>query len=78
MRYFTDDRGRTFDDFSGGNGVDTISYKRRTAGVKVLALKYRETGYDCNFAGSWRCDDPFFNALRANPAVLGKEWEAFR
>ena len=33
------------------------------AGVKVLALKYRETGYDTEFDGSFTCDDPYFNSL---------------
>lgn len=30
-------------------------------GFKILALKYRETGYDTEFAGSFECDDEFFN-----------------
>jgi hypothetical protein len=33
------------------------------AGVKVLTLKYRESGYDCDFAGSFHCDDEFYNTL---------------
>ena len=33
------------------------------AGVKILALRYRETGYDAEFAGAFSCDDPFFNTL---------------
>ncbi len=33
------------------------------AGVKILSLQYRETGYDTEFAGSFECDDPFFNEL---------------
>ena len=32
-------------------------------GVKVIALKYRESGYDCDIAGSFHCDDEFFNTL---------------
>jgi hypothetical protein len=32
-------------------------------GVKVLELKYRESGYDTEFAGSFHCSDPFFNKL---------------
>jgi hypothetical protein len=32
-------------------------------GVKVLALKYRETGYDSDFAGHFKCDDPALNRL---------------
>ena len=31
------------------------------AGFKILALKYRETGYDTELAGSFECDDEFFN-----------------
>ena len=33
------------------------------AGVKILALKYRETGYAADFTGKFQCDDPFFNTL---------------
>jgi hypothetical protein len=33
------------------------------AGVEILALKYRETGYDCDFSGSFTCDAPFFDDL---------------
>ena len=33
------------------------------AGVKILSLQYRETGYNAEFAGSFRCDDPFYNTL---------------
>lgn len=32
-------------------------------GVKILVLKYRETGYNTEFAGSFFCDDPYFNRL---------------
>lgn len=32
-------------------------------GIRVLELKYRETGYDAEFAGSFTCDDPFYNRL---------------
>ncbi|WP_185154124.1 alpha-L-rhamnosidase C-terminal domain-containing protein [Fulvivirga sp. M361] len=32
-------------------------------GIEVLALKYRETGYNTTFAGSFECDDPFYNQL---------------
>ena len=34
------------------------------AGVKILALKYRETGYDTEFAGTFECDDEFLNRYR--------------
>ena len=33
------------------------------AGVKILALKYRETGYNADFTGKFECDDPFYNTL---------------
>jgi len=32
-------------------------------GVKVLELKYRESGYNTEFGGSFHCSDPFFNKL---------------
>ncbi len=31
--------------------------------VKVIDLKYRETGYDTDFKGSFQCDDLFMNRL---------------
>lgn len=43
------------------NGHDVRYYFPK--GVKVLELKYRETGYDTEFTGSFACDDPFFNRL---------------
>ena len=33
------------------------------AGVKILSLKYRESGYDTDLAGKFHCDDPFFDAI---------------
>ncbi len=32
--------------------------------VKVTALRYRETGYDTDFSGTFLCDDDFLNRLR--------------
>ncbi|GAA0873333.1 glycoside hydrolase family 78 protein [Gangjinia marincola] len=32
-------------------------------GITVLDLKYRETGYDTEFSGSFSCDDAFYNKL---------------
>ena len=32
-------------------------------GVELLELKYRETGYDTEFSGSFNCSDTFFNRL---------------
>lgn len=33
------------------------------ADVEVLEVKYRETGYDADFTGTFHCDDPFYNEL---------------
>jgi hypothetical protein len=33
------------------------------AGVKVLGLRYRETGFDTAFSGRFECDDPDLNLL---------------
>ena len=32
-------------------------------GVKILSLKYRETGFNCDFTGSFECSDGFYNTL---------------
>ncbi|MDO4587132.1 MAG: alpha-L-rhamnosidase C-terminal domain-containing protein [Planctomycetia bacterium] len=32
-------------------------------GVKIIELKYRETGFNSEFAGYFNCDDPFYNEL---------------
>jgi len=32
-------------------------------GIKVLCLKYRETGYDTEFAGSFQSSDDFLNRI---------------
>jgi hypothetical protein len=34
------------------------------AGFKILALKYRETGYNTDFTGTFECDDDFLNRYR--------------
>ena len=41
---------------------DSISYKA-PAGVTIESVKYRQTGYDTTFAGSFTCNDPFYNQL---------------
>ena len=33
------------------------------AGMKIVSLSYRETGYATRFSGAFTCDDPFFNTL---------------
>ena len=32
-------------------------------GIEIIDLKYRQTGYDTDFAGGFTCDDPFYNSL---------------
>ena len=43
---------------SGESAIYTIP-----AGVTVRAVKYRETGYDTTFAGSFECNDSDYNVL---------------
>jgi hypothetical protein len=33
-------------------------------GAKIISLKYRETGYNTEFTGTFECDDRFLNELR--------------
>ena len=44
------------------NGHD-VRYILPDEGVEVLEVKWRESGYDSDFAGSFRCNDEFFNTL---------------
>lgn len=37
---------------------------RVPAGVRILGLKFRETGYDTAFTGTFSCDDALLNRLR--------------
>jgi len=32
-------------------------------GVKINSLNYRETGFDCDFTGYFKCNDPFYDKL---------------
>ena len=38
------------------------------AGIKLLDLRYRESGFDTEFAGTFACDDDFLNRLRVKAA----------
>ena len=44
--------------FNGHNVIYTIP-----KGIKILDLKYRETGFNTEFTGSFKSDDPFVNKL---------------
>ena len=64
--YITRDGEQSFEVPAWGNG-HFVTY-RIPDGVKVLGLDYRETGYDADLAGEFRCDDPFLEALWAKCA----------
>ncbi|MEN8230289.1 MAG: alpha-L-rhamnosidase C-terminal domain-containing protein [Bacteroidota bacterium] len=36
---------------------------RIPSGVRIKALKYRETGFNCEFSGYFKCNDNFYNKL---------------
>lgn len=57
--YITREGSQNFECLGWMNG-HTVMYLF-PAGVKVKSLKYRETGYDTEFAGSFSTDDPFLN-----------------
>jgi len=59
--YVTRDGVQEYESLGWFNGQDVL-YKI-PAGVKVLDLKYRETGYGTEFSGWFTCDDPFCNRL---------------
>ncbi len=59
--YITKEGEQEFESLGWFNG-EHITYKI-PKGVKVVSLKYRETGYDSSFSGNFRCDDEFLNSL---------------
>ena len=59
--YITKEGEQEFEALGWVNG-EHITYKI-PKGVTVLALKYRETGYDSAFSGDFKCDDEFMNSL---------------
>ncbi len=59
--YITKEGEQEFEALGWVNG-EHITYKI-PKGVKVVALKYRETGYDTSFSGDFKCDDEFMNSL---------------
>jgi alpha-L-rhamnosidase len=59
--YVTRDGVQEYESLGWFNGQDVLC--KIPAGVKVLGLKYRETGYDTEFSGAFTSDDPFFNQL---------------
>ena len=59
--YITKEGEQEFEALGWFNG-EHITYKI-PRGVTVVSLKYRETGYDSSFCGSFKCDDEFLNSL---------------
>ncbi|MBE6813534.1 MAG: glycoside hydrolase [Ruminococcaceae bacterium] len=59
--YITKEGEQEFEALGWFNG-EHITYKI-PKGVTVLSLKYRETGYDSEFSGDFKCDDEFLNSL---------------
>ena len=59
--YVTKDGEQEFESLGWVNG-EHITYQI-PKGVTVLSLKYRETGYNSEFCGDFRCDDEFMNSL---------------
>jgi len=59
--YVTKEGEQEFEALGWFNG-EHITYKI-PKGVKVISLKYRETGYDSSFCGDFKCDDEFMNSL---------------
>ena len=60
-KYVTRDGVQQFECLGWMNGHE-VHYKF-PRGIKVRALKFRETGYDTEFTGRFRCDDPDLNLL---------------
>lgn len=59
--YITKKGKQTYENLGWMNGHKV--YYVIPKGVKVLSLKYRETGYNAEFSGSFSCNDPFYNNL---------------
>ncbi len=59
--YITKEGEQEFEALGWFNG-EHITYKI-PKGVKIVSLKYRETGYDSSFCGDFKCDDEFMNSL---------------
>ena len=59
--YITKDGLQEYESLGWLNGQTALF--QLPAGITVHALKYRETEYAVNRAGSFRCEDPFWNRL---------------
>ena len=59
--YITRDGEQEYESFGWMNGNEV--WYVIPEGVEVVAVKYRETGYNAEFVTPFLCDDPFFNEL---------------
>ncbi|MBQ9137438.1 MAG: glycoside hydrolase [Alistipes sp.] len=59
--YITTDGEQEFETPIWANGHSVLYYIPE--GVEVVKLLYRESGYDCDFVGSFECDNLFCNEL---------------
>lgn len=59
--YITKDGEQEYENPGWMNGHEVIYVIPED--VEVIDLKFRETGYDAEFTGSFECDDPFLNEL---------------
>lgn len=59
--YITKNGRQTFEGFAWVNGENV--YYEIPNGVKIIALKYRETGYNTEFTGRFNSNDDFYNML---------------
>lgn len=59
--YVTREGVQEFEGLSWMNGQ--VVYYKIPAGVKIISLQYRESGYNTEFEGSFTSDDEFFNTL---------------
>ena len=59
--YITKEGEQEFESLGWFNG-EHITYEI-PHGVKVISLKFRETGYDSSFCGDFSCDNEFLNSL---------------
>ncbi len=57
--YVTKKGEQTYESFGWLNGQEIILNLPKC--VKVKSIKYRETGYNCDFSGSFKCDSEFYN-----------------
>ncbi len=57
--YVTKKGEQTYESFGWLNGQKIILNLPKH--VEIKSIKYRETGYDCDFAGSFNCDSDFYN-----------------